>query len=434
MSTALGIASVTHVLKDLLNNGLIDHDVTGIINGNVQVSALPPDRMEVGTASEQSGLNLFMYQVQPNAGWRNEGLPGFNGRGQRVGNPPLALDLHYFLTAYGAEELHAEILLGYGMQLLHETPVLSREAIRQSLAAPSTTSPTGLPPALRLLATAELAEQVEQIKITPESLNAEDLSRFWTAFQAKYRASAAYKVTVVLIQSQKSTRSALPVQRRQVYVLPFRQPIIDQLKSQAPAAGSLVVDNQKILASYKLVVVGRQLKNDLVTATIDGEPVVLDSVSDSQLVFTLPNTLVTGIHGVQVVHQILMGLPLAEHRGGASNLEAFVLSPTLSAVTYANVSGGGTSPRTGNLTLTVNPAVLARQQVVVLLNTLGADTAYSFRPPTAAPAALPTSTLTVPVQTVKPGTYLVRLQVDGAESPLDTDAVGTFNSPQVTIA
>ena len=39
MSNALAIAAVTAVLKDLLNNGLIDHDVTGSLQGNVTVSA-----------------------------------------------------------------------------------------------------------------------------------------------------------------------------------------------------------------------------------------------------------------------------------------------------------------------------------------------------------------------------------------------------------
>ena len=42
MSTALAIASVTYVLKDLLNNGLIDHDVSSAV-GNVVVTTLPPE-------------------------------------------------------------------------------------------------------------------------------------------------------------------------------------------------------------------------------------------------------------------------------------------------------------------------------------------------------------------------------------------------------
>ena len=41
MSNALAIGAVTAVLRDLLNNGLVDHDVTGSLGGNVTVSALP---------------------------------------------------------------------------------------------------------------------------------------------------------------------------------------------------------------------------------------------------------------------------------------------------------------------------------------------------------------------------------------------------------
>src|ERR1043165_2338880 len=127
MSSALAIAGVTLCLKDLLNDGLINHDITGTTGVTVAVTSLPPDRIVIEDG--QSQLNLFMYQTSFNQGWRNEGQPAFNSRGERISNPPLALDLHYLLTAYGGAELHSEILLGYGMQLLHETPVLPRDAI-----------------------------------------------------------------------------------------------------------------------------------------------------------------------------------------------------------------------------------------------------------------------------------------------------------------
>src|SRR6266404_9156228 len=110
MSNALAIASVTAVLKDLLNNGLIDHDITSAV-GNVTVSALSPDRIDTTSLNQQSQLNLFLYQVTPNAGWRNVGLPSRNANGDRTSNQPLALNLHYLLTAYGALEYHSEILL-----------------------------------------------------------------------------------------------------------------------------------------------------------------------------------------------------------------------------------------------------------------------------------------------------------------------------------
>src|SRR5690606_23150792 len=110
MSTALAIAAVTAVLKDLLYNGVIDHLPPGM--NDVQVSALPPDRIKTND-EEPSRLNLFMYHVTPNMGWRNVGLPSVDSQGNRVTNPPLPLDLHYLLTGYGAPEHHPEILLGY---------------------------------------------------------------------------------------------------------------------------------------------------------------------------------------------------------------------------------------------------------------------------------------------------------------------------------
>src|SRR5688500_6566103 len=116
MSSALAIASVTAVLKDLLNNGVINHHLTTITGAEVAVSALPPDRvdaLDANVSERKSRLNLFLYQVTPHAGWRNVGLPSRDSRGERVANPPLPLDLHYLLSAYGAEEMHAEVLLGY---------------------------------------------------------------------------------------------------------------------------------------------------------------------------------------------------------------------------------------------------------------------------------------------------------------------------------
>jgi hypothetical protein len=213
MSSALAIASVTAVLRDLLHNGLIDQDVTASL-GDVRVTALPPDRITTGD-HEQSQLNLFLYQVTPNAAWRNVSLPSRDGRGESIAAPPLAVDLHYLISAYGAQDFHAEILLGYAMQLLHETPVLGREAIRTALGAASlVTAGSGLPATLAALSTSALADQVEQLKITPQNLNTEETSKLWTALQARYRAAAAYHVSVVLIDSRQRVRAPLPVLRR----------------------------------------------------------------------------------------------------------------------------------------------------------------------------------------------------------------------------
>ena len=104
------------------------------LGNNVNITALPPDTIKLEGSNAQTQLNLFLHQVTPNPGWSNVGLPSRDARGNRLTNAPLALDLHYLLTAYGTEELHSEILLGYAMYLMHERPVLDRQAIRVALA------------------------------------------------------------------------------------------------------------------------------------------------------------------------------------------------------------------------------------------------------------------------------------------------------------
>jgi hypothetical protein len=443
MSTALAIASVTQVLKDLLNDGLINHDVTGVIGSTVLVTALPPDRIDTGTTSEQSQLNLFMYQATTNAGWRNNGFPAFDSAGARTGNPPLALDLHYILSAYGSNELHMEILLGHGMQLLHETPVLARDAIRRSLTPPVGGVSTGdLPLSLRALATSNLADQVEQIKISPEEMNLEEISKLWTAFGAKYRPTAAYHISVVLIESQRSTKTALPVQARNIYVIPFNQPVITKVGSQS-APNAPVLFDQKILSGYRIVLQGYQFKNDIVLVNVGGVEVTpaLADISDTSVTFTVPPSLPAGVHGIQVVHPLLMGSPLQPHTGVSSRSEAFVLSPRIISSQVLNVQGSGNAPRSATVRLQLSPDVTDTQRVMLLLNELNPPVpgvpprAYSFQLLMSTVLSPPGSLdiINIPITGVRAGAYLVRIQVDGAESPLGTAPNGNYNSPQITI-
>jgi hypothetical protein len=442
MSSALAIASVTHVLKDLLNDGMINNDVSGIVGGNVAVSALPPDRIDVSASNTDSRLNLFMYQAVPNSGWRNIGFPSRNIRGDRISNPPLALNLHYLLTAYGADELHAEILLGYGMQLMHEIPVLGRDAIRNSLAPPSPVSGGGLPPELLALSTSELAEQIEQIKITPEIMGIEELSKLWTTFESKYRPTAAYLASVVLIESKKSTKSALPVRERLLYVVPFNQPVVEKILSQS-ADGEPIVENQKILEGYNLIIRGRQLRGEITLVQVGGievTPAIAD-IEDKQIVFALPTGLKAGIQGLRVIHQRLMGSPPEPHKGVQSNVEAFVLSPEIENINVLNIQGAGDELRSADIELEIVPEIQETQQVIVLLNEFAAGlvsgtmNAYSFQadPLTLSSPPGPSNTITIHASNVEAGDYLVRIMVDGAESPLGTDNNGKYNSPLITI-
>ena len=211
MSSPLAIAAVTAVLKDLLNDGLMDNDLAAV--GSFSVTSAPPDRVTTGD-TETNRLNLFLYHVAPNPGWRNAGQPARGVKGERLSNPPLALDLHYMLTAYGAVDLNAEILLGYAMEILHNHAHISRAAIRKSLNPANPINVTQIPADSQGRVARDLADQVENIKITPLYLNADELSRLWTAMQARYRPTMAYQVTTVLIQGTQPVVTALPVLQR----------------------------------------------------------------------------------------------------------------------------------------------------------------------------------------------------------------------------
>src|SRR5215470_8174527 len=107
MSNALAIASVTAILKDVLNDGLINQNLDALFN--FQVTAQPPDRISAGTNGDLNRLNLFLYRVSPNTGYINERLPSRSSEGTRTDSPFLALDLHYMLSAFATEDLNAEI-------------------------------------------------------------------------------------------------------------------------------------------------------------------------------------------------------------------------------------------------------------------------------------------------------------------------------------
>lgn len=441
MSSALAIARVTAILTDLLNNGVVEQDLTATL-GTVKVSAKPPDRVAPGSSSDPNQLNLFLYHVAPNPGWRNRALPSRDEEGSRLTNPPLALDLFYLLTAYGEKDFHAEILLGYAMQLFHETPVLTRDAIRKALGGPNEPIVGAiLPTDFQALVAADLADQVEQIKIIPQSMSTEETSKLWTALGTPYRPTAAYQVSVVLIESRRPTRQTLPVRERIVEVMPFQRPVIESIESDAGPG-------RPIVASSTIIIAGRQLRGAITSVLIRGNKFIPapDDLGQNQIKIFLPSqpgALRAGVQGVQVVHEIDLGKPPKPHRGVESNVAAFILHPKPDLFQFD--AGTGTNPPT--LMLTFDPKVGRSQRVTLLLGERNPPAgtpgrAYSIAAPPengiTTAGQTETDTIIFSLAGVEIGMYFVRVQVDGAESSLTTDpnqgpTFGHFNGPTVAI-
>jgi hypothetical protein len=429
MSGTLAIAAVSAVMKSLLHGSLTEYGVLGSVGGEVQIGTLPPDKVP----EDVPRLNIYFYRPTVNPGWASAELPSRNSDGERISNPYLALDLHYLVTAHATKDFHGEILLGYAMQIFHEHPVLARQTIRDTL---GTASPDIPEPTRVAINAASLAEQIEQIKITPHQLSLEETSNVWSTLQTEYRPMAAYKVSVVLIESKRPARASLPVREYNIRALPFQQPVITDVISEDGPGTPISTDK-------KLIVRGEALKGTDTRVSVAGvelQKAELD-VQSTAITFKLPAAARAGINGVHVKQYLSFQTPVEPHRGFESNVAAFVLQPRIKKADgeydMTVLGPSGSEPRTLKIGLT--PRVDPPQRAQVLLNELNAPTdrlarAYTMEASARSPDSPATEELRFPIPGVPNGNYLIRVRVDGAESPLDFQAPDGYVAPKVNLA
>lgn len=412
MSNYLAIATVTGTLQQVLSSA------AAVVPG-AKVSTTRPDG--AAPAAKDPAINVFLYQVTPNPAYRNADLPTRRANGQLVQRPQAALILHYLLSFYGDENnLEPQRLLGAAVRQLHAQPLLTQQNIVQTLANP---------PYDTLLATSNLADQVDLVRFTPLGLSLEELSKIWSIFfQSPYVLSVAYQGSAVLIETDEVAQAALPVQSRNLYVLPFRQPLIDRVIS---TAGEFA----PIFASSTLQIDGKQLQGDVTFVLLGGIERAPLTIGEKQITLAVPADLQAGAHGLQVIHKLLLGSPPpgTPHRGFESNVATFILRPQIALpivkTTVPDPQGGAPLPA---LQLNVDLTIGKTQRAALLLNSTAAinSAAHSFLAP---PRSADATSITVAIPGVGAGQYFVRLQIDGAESPLDLDPASPGFGPTVNL-
>ncbi len=451
MSSSLAIAAVSGALRKLLDDSINadpanDPSSDAALTGTT-VTVCPLDRARSLAKGPQ--LNLFMYQTEINNAWRNLEEPGKSRAGES-GFPPLPLNLHYFITAYAPEdnEVLAQRVLGRAMSVLHDHPVLDSALIRSALKDN------------------DLADQVEHIRISPQPLSIDELTKLWGIFQTEYRVSAAYLVTVVLIESNRPARAPLPVLKRGLddagpvvlaslgpalnslygsWVLPILPPPggggsttkIIRPVGDPPLArlGETLVLRGQGLSPYKTMA---RFNHPLLAAPI--ELPVKAGDSGEQLKVTLPSDDTT------VNPSVLQDWPcglyrvsLVTERGGitiSTNEIPFMLAPKISLDPLAAAHG------TLNLKVECRPRIRPEQESrVYLLFGSSQEIPGTISTPTGGGANLkkPT-TLTFHMKPgpADVGVHTVRLRVDGVDSlPLAVMAasgkLGFDSNQQVTI-
>lgn len=418
MSNFLAIATVTEALRQLVQAGARDAGFAG-----AEAKVLRPSSNLTG--GHPSGfpnvfVGLYPYQIMPNTHWRNTNVPTRRSDGSMVRATRTAYDLNFLVTCYGDDiQLEPQRVLGALLRRLAVEPILTKDMIKDAT--------------FGVLADNDLDTEIESIKFSLLPLSLEEFSKLWSVFfQTTYNISIALQSAVIFIDGKEKPGPSLPVRSRNVYVRPIRQPVIERVLSQKTLADPIEAD-QSILYGNILVLEGRQMRGEVTRVSVSGLEIAPDDIGDAQIKVPLNappfpvDLLRAGVLGVQVVHRLNMGTPATQHQGFESNIAAFVLRPVVTAGLVTIQSStviDGVTYRDATIKLNLVPKIGVNQRLVLLLNEFNPPTnrvprAYRFdvKLPDAPPDAL--GQVDAPVTSVAAGGYLLRVQVDGAESPLD---------------
>jgi hypothetical protein len=422
MSNHLAIATVTATLQRTLQ-AAVQADVYG-----ARVTTAQPANL--GNSPSEFGVNIFLYQVSFNSALHNLDATPFRSRGNPT-KRQAALDLYYLLSFYGDDsKLEPQRLLGSTVRTLNDRPIISAEMIQKTLADSS----------FEFLTDSTLGDQVQQINITPIDLSLENLSQAWsTFFQTPYLLSVVYKVLVVLVEGKEPWKRALPIRGRNLGgMVPFpNQPKIEQVT----AVGGRF---EPIFEDSILLIQGQNLDSERLKVRIGEAEAIPTKVDNNQLRMPLsafpPTTLQAGVQSLQVIHQILTGLQPKRNNGSRfgrsslatqppqyreieSNVVPFVLCPTIVRVSVSEIEPNLDDSYTVLVTVRLSVSVREKQRVVLALNQWSTEqltnpAAYLFD---AAKRDETTTLVTIPIDRIQAGEYLVRLMIDGAESQLEID-------------
>lgn len=388
MSNSLAIAAVTASLRRMLLDELA---------GDPLFSGFTVSSKALSQAAEDAGsrLNVFLYEVVPSPYMRNLDVAGDAGPGER-GRPPLSLGLRYLITAFGEDhdEVAAHRLLGRALASLHDHPVLSRSLIRSALPQ------------------ANLHRQVEEVRITQIPMSVDEMSKLWTTFEAGYRASVAYEASVVLIETETPAIAGLPVltvgvDDAGVEVVPDARPArlgpaVDRAVS---AGGEVTVELGETLAlegagldgatAVHVVDVARTVEHELTPGGASGADRVEVTIPAGGV--TAGRRWIAGLHMAQVV--VADGSEVAQ-----TNQVPFALGPRIASIGPANAAQGDVT-----YTVSAAPRVAPQQRASLMLG----DREVRAEPRDAA-----SDPLVFEAADMLPGTYPVRLRVDGVDSRL----------------
>ncbi len=212
---ALLLAGTTGVLRYLLENGQVRHNLPSVLGADLNLSALPPDRVKTGE-DERPQINLYLYQATakglgsvsrfaPQPEQAMNGAASAQSWAGQKGGLETEFEMVYLVTVFGSQDLHWEILHGYALALLRENPILSGNRLREiweRLADGATGR--DVPPALAPLRDAPLRHRLKEARLTLLSPPLEQVGQIWSLLQARYRPTLFLRAGVTLLPPGQS--------------------------------------------------------------------------------------------------------------------------------------------------------------------------------------------------------------------------------------
>lgn len=427
MSNYLAIAGVTEVLRYMIQSA-----VEGVSPG----VKFYLDRPDVTSKKTGTWVNIYLFQVTHNSSLRNMDLPGRRADGSVVQTPVAALDLHYLISFSGGDsvedmerEIEAQKLYGATVALLNGQPIMGSDLFESLVDGEDEAIAS-------LIAGSGLARQIESVRITPTHLNLEELSKLWSVFfQTPYTLSTAYQCSVVLVESEIVPQPSLPVRTHAVRGVPFAQPEItvvrDEDGGQITPESTLLIEGSGLRGENVTLLLGN-LEIPLPTEDVGSRTIRVD-LSDGALVNA--DDLRAGPVAVRLLYRVEMEPGEAESAryAWASNSMLVSVHPVVDSSSFED------DPEDGPVvSVDISPPVANGQRVSLLLNEFEASgpvppRAYMMPASSLSDADDPVATLVFPVGGVVDGTYLLRVQIDGVDSLLETGGDEKYNNPRITI-
>jgi len=296
------------------------------------------------------------------------------------------------------------------------------------------------------LAGSTLGQQVERVTMIPSMVNTEELSKIWSVFfQTPYILSFPLEGSAVLIEGNKTSGRGLPVRRTDFYTTPY-QPVISQVLSEA---GS----KQPILANSTVLIRGQQLQGESASQAssdptlsmreavrwespenvreriqirIGDAKLTSQTISDQEIRLDLSSLLPEekqflrpGVQSLQVLYPVPRRERFEPERVVGSNVVPLILCPTITEIQIQQLDDNSDGYYSTQIGIQVDLTVDSKQRVLLFLNERASNpAAYIFISELRSEDA---NLIVFPINDVKGGEYLVRVQIDGAESPLEVD-------------